>query len=76
MGGPGQLEGSMTLPRDPHPSAAAANEAGAYNRPRPFRRTRCACQRCGSHTITNVGFAIAGNCSTCGSYELDPLEPA
>jgi hypothetical protein len=50
--------------------------AGAYDRPRPFRSTRCICQRCGSHTITNVGFAIAGNSSTCGSYELEALEPA
>jgi hypothetical protein len=76
VGALGQLEGSMTLPRDPHLNAAAPEEACADSRPRPFRSMRCACRHCGSHVITNVGFAIAGNCSTCGSYELEPLEPA
>jgi len=36
---------------------------------------RCACRRCGAHTITDVGFVIGGPCSLCGSYELRPVEP-
>jgi hypothetical protein len=76
MGAHGAVEGSMTSPSDAQRNAAAPEDACPYDRPRPFRRARCACRQCGSHTITNVGFAIAGSCSTCGSYELEPLEPA
>lgn len=66
----------MSLAPDPPAAAAHQVKVHDYDRARPFGRMRCACERCGSHTITNVGFAIAGNCSLCGSYELRPLEPA
>jgi hypothetical protein len=51
-------------------------ERRQYDSPPIFRSMRCTCQRCGAHTITNVGFTVAGNCSNCGSYELLPLEAA
>jgi hypothetical protein len=44
--------------------------------PPPLRRMRCECRRCGAHTITNVGYVVAGNCSNCHSYQLVPIEPA
>ena len=38
----------------------------------PLRR--CRCSRCGAHTMTIVGqMIVEGNCSTCGSFELEPL---
>jgi hypothetical protein len=38
------------------------------------RRCRCAC--CGAHVMCVAGRAtLGGRCSTCGSYELAPLEP-
>ena len=52
-------------------TAARPRETGL-----PARPMRCACGYCGAHTITTVGYAIGGNCSNCGSYDLVPLAPA
>lgn len=55
-------------------SIAAAPPLPAPASPVPrARAVRCACARCGAHTITTVGFVVAGNCSNCGSYELVPV---
>jgi hypothetical protein len=42
--------------------------------PPRLHRARCECRRCGAHTITYVGYKIAGGCSNCGSYELVAIE--
>jgi hypothetical protein len=44
--------------------------------PFPMRRVRCECRRCGVHTVTDVGFRVAGSCCNCGSFELVPVEEA
>ena len=44
--------------------------------PFPLRRVRCECRHCGVHTVTDVGFRVAGNCCNCGSFELVPVEEA
>jgi len=55
---------------DPHPSTGVrAPEPGPG-------AMRCACRRCGAHTIASVGFRIGGNCHNCGSYELTPVPEA
>jgi hypothetical protein len=63
-----QREGATPLPLAPRSPRSYADSP-------TFRRMRCACQRCGAHTVTNVGFVLAGNCSNCKSYELIPIEP-
>jgi hypothetical protein len=53
---------------------ATAPSLGAASVQAPrARAVRCACARCGAHTVTTVGFVVAGNCSNCGSYELVPV---
>jgi hypothetical protein len=43
--------------------------------PRRFVETRCLCLHCGSHVVGPAGFAtLAARCSTCGSYEVVPLD--
>ena len=44
--------------------------------PPEWQRMRCACRRCGVHTVTNVGYTVAGHCPNCGSYELIPISAA
>ncbi len=41
-----------------------------------FHRARCACQNCGAHTISAVGYKVGGQCPNCGSYELREIGPA
>ncbi len=61
---------------DVSPRQAAENELprpGNAFTPGPLHRARCACRRCGVHTITDVGYKVAGNCHNCGSFELVPI---
>jgi hypothetical protein len=44
--------------------------------PPVWQRMRCACRHCGVHTVTNVGYTVAGHCPNCGSYELTPISAA
>lgn len=69
------FEDPLGLPAS-RPSALAAISPRDVESPPKLVRTRCACQRCGAHTITKMGFVVAGNCSVCGSYMLTPLGPA
>ncbi len=39
----------------------------------PFHRGRCHCLVCGTHTIADVGFRVAGQCPNCHSYQLEEL---
>lgn len=76
-GQPAKSEDETPVERPDRESRSASSreaEPGAYGRAPRFRRMRCACRRCGAHTITDVGFVVAGSCPNCRSYELQPFD--
>jgi response regulator RpfG family c-di-GMP phosphodiesterase len=38
-----------------------------------FHQARCECLSCGAHTVSNVGYKVAGQCPNCKSFELAEL---
>jgi len=55
------------------PSERSLADGGDGSAPSGLIRMRCV--RCGADVQAQNGFRIAGQCSTCDSYELEPLLP-